>query len=187
MKPLLRKILLVLIVLMGPAPGAGAVAQSWFPEFLHIAGSDLIRNGVGVRSVFFTDVYQCALYLPQKQEDAMDIIEFKGPMILRVEAKTSALDSIPESWRRTLREEVTDQTFKGFQSLFRDLQDGDRIQIAYLPARGTRVELNGEQLFMTPYRGALRSFLEQWLGDNPVSASLKDDLLEREDDEEIDD
>jgi hypothetical protein len=54
---------------------------------------------------------------------------------------------------------------------------GDVLSIEYTPHRGTEVRINGE------WRGAIegndffRALLKIWLGANPVSKSLKQDML----------
>ncbi len=57
-------------------------------------------------------------------------------------------------------------------------KEGDVIALDWLPGSGTRVLLNGETKG-TPIAGEdfYRALLRIWLGDDPVSGSLKKALL----------
>ena len=66
---------------------------------------------------------------------------------------------------------------EAFNKLFTAMQKGDLLRIDYTPARGTEVRLNGEWRGSVEGNDFFRALLKVWLGSDPVSKSLKLDML----------
>jgi len=53
------------------------------------------------------------------------------------------------------------------------------VTISYLPKTGTRVAVNDRTVFMTEGQAVMAAFLDNWLGQPPVSEDIKSSLLGR--------
>ncbi|GJL77165.1 MAG: hypothetical protein NPINA01_01540 [Nitrospinaceae bacterium] len=133
----------------------------------------------GIRSYEFVDVYQCALYLPNRVRPIASINNLKFPVLIRIEILTSMLpDKMPDVWRETIESEVTGKAFRRFKKGFSNLDEGDVLLFMYLPGKATSLFLNDKFLFKDPGAGLMEALLEQWIGSHPVSEDLKEALLQ---------
>ena len=64
-----------------------------------------------------------------------------------------------------------------FNRLFRTVRKGDVIRIDYLPDSGTEVRINGEWRGAVEGNDFFRAILSIWLGDKPVTESLRKGML----------
>lgn len=60
---------------------------------------------------------------------------------------------------------------------YRDVEDGDRYALTYVPGRGTELALNGRPLVTIPGADFQRAYFSIWFGRRPLSSQLRDDLL----------
>lgn len=63
-------------------------------------------------------------------------------------------------------------------ALYRDVQPKDRYSLTYLPGKGTELALNGEPLGTIEGADFARALYAMWLGDKPMNASFKRQLLD---------
>ncbi len=63
------------------------------------------------------------------------------------------------------------------QAAFRTVQDGDRYTLVYEPGVGTSLLDNGERRVTVPGADFPGLYFQIWLGERPVSAPLRDQLL----------
>ena len=61
--------------------------------------------------------------------------------------------------------------------LYRDVEPGDRYAITYMPDVGTELSLNGERLGVIQGEDFASSLFDIWLGEDPLDAPLKNELL----------
>jgi hypothetical protein len=136
------------------------------------------HHSSGIRSYIFVDVYQCALYLHDKDTPIASIGNLEYPVAIRIEILTSMLpDKMPETWRETMLSEVTAKAFRRFQKGFLHLDKGDVLLFLYLPMESTILFLNDKLLFKDPGPGLMQALLEQWIGSHPISEDLKQALI----------
>jgi hypothetical protein len=64
-----------------------------------------------------------------------------------------------------------------FNKLFTVLKEGDVLRIDYSPAKGTEVRINDEWRGAVEGNDFFRALLKIWIGSNPISKSLKQDML----------
>jgi hypothetical protein len=57
------------------------------------------------------------------------------------------------------------------------LQEGDLISLDYLPGKGTVVTIKGVEKGVVPGGDFYQALLKVWLGESPISKSLKRQLL----------
>jgi hypothetical protein len=62
-------------------------------------------------------------------------------------------------------------------SLYEDVQPGDRYSLTYIPGIGTELALNGEPKGLIEGADFAAAVFSIWLGANPISASFKDQIL----------
>lgn len=61
--------------------------------------------------------------------------------------------------------------------MYKDVEVGDRYRLTYVPGEGTTVRLNGESLGTIPGADFARDYFSIWLGENPLSAPFRDQIL----------
>ena len=62
-------------------------------------------------------------------------------------------------------------------ALYQDVEPGDRYALTYVPGAGTELAKNGEPLGVIPGADFASAYFAIWLGDDPIDASLRDQLL----------
>lgn len=66
-----------------------------------------------------------------------------------------------------------------FNKAYVDVKKGDAYTLTYVPGRGTTLRLNGAPLTTVPGYDFAASYFRIWLGDEPMSRGLRDELLGR--------
>ena len=168
---------------------AARIADLSFEDRLRLADTDLVLNGVGLRSVAWLKGFAAALYLREKTTTPAQALEQAGPkrlqmkMILEVETK-EFIKAFDVSRRRNNTEAERDAMKDRVEQFDRNLEQigkvrkGDVLDLDFIPGKGLILSVNGmprgrpvagEDL----YAGLLKIFL----GDRPVDAKLKAGLL----------
>jgi hypothetical protein len=62
---------------------------------------------------------------------------------------------------------------------YRDVREGDSYTLTYVPGKGTTLRLNGAPLVTIPGHDFAAAYFRIWLGDDPISESMRDALLGR--------
>jgi len=184
----MRAGLLLVAFLAAPALAA-EVAGVKVDERIKLESSELVLNGAGLRTKSFFKVYVAGLYLAAKKTSADDVLALPGAkrvsmrLMRDLSAKqlTDALeegirDNTPTPEQEALKGRLAELT--AIMSSLQSAKEGDVIALDWVPGSGTRIVLNGE-LRGKPIAGEnfYRALLRIWLGDNPVSVSLKKALL----------
>lgn len=168
---------------------AAEVAGVKVEERVKLGSYELQLNGAGLRTKAFFKVYVAGLYLSEKKTNVADVLALPGAkrvsmrMMRELSAKqlTDALDegirdNTPSGEQETLKDRLAE--LSATMAALQSAKEGDIIALDWLPGTGTHVVLNGE-----PRGKAIagedfyRALLRIWLGDNPVSGSLKRALL----------
>lgn len=182
-------VLLLLGLLCTPLHGlAKNIGDIAVPDTLALPNSEheLLLNGAGLREKFFMDIYVGALYLPARTSDSKAILADTGAasVLMRFVYKEVGKDKIVDGWNDGLRRNITTEQFQAlserlarFNALFRTVRRGDTIRIDYNPAIGTEVRINDEWRGSVEGNDFFRALLKIWLGEHPVSDSLKDGML----------
>ena len=146
----------------------------------------LVLNGAGLREKFFVDVYVGSLYLQAKTPDASAILSDDGPASVHMHIIYSEISKkkITDGWIDGLDANLSESELQSFQprvdafnKLFTVLKEGDVIRIDYSPAKGTEVRINDEWRGAVEGNDFFRALLKIWIGSNPISKSLKQDML----------
>ena len=167
------------------AKNVGDVA---IPDTLTLPNSEhaLSLNGAGIRKKFFMDIYIGALYLPAGTTDSKTILSDTGAasVLMHFVYKEVSKDKIIDGWNDGLRENLSSSEFQAlsgklekFNTLFKAVRKGDTIRIDYNPAIGTEVRINDEWRGSIEGNDFFRALLKIWIGEHPVSSSLKNGML----------
>lgn len=165
--------------------------QAFLPQEVELDESPnaLIRNGVGTRKRFGIPVYDMAVYLSEKTQDAQTAITMPGAKQIRLVAlrniKGDVLASAflngvkansPADVRSMYIKELGQiiKIFKGQDSVAKN----HTFHIDLLPNEGAffyiNEELQGKVLHIPGFNEAI---LGIWLGESPADADLKSNLL----------
>ena len=180
--------LLVLACFM-PVARAATVEGVQLPDSIQLQDEHLVLNGVGVREKFFFDIYVAGLYLPQRQTDAGRILEQDRSwrMVMHFLFGKVSRERLAEGWQEGFEANLAPKALQQlqpridrFKSLFPVLHRGDRVLLDFLPGKGVSVTIDGRRLGQVEGDDFGRALLAIWLGERPVTASLKAALLGRE-------
>lgn len=144
---------------------------------LPIVFEELILNGAGTRRLLFAELYTCRLFVPRKITSFDEARELNGPIEIHLEVHGEPPGKLPDDWAKVLDEELSAKLFEKARTRYRNLSGGDRVVVAYRPEEGSTVWLNDEEQFTDPGPGLVLALLEQWVGERPVSRSLRRNLL----------
>lgn len=160
-----------------------------FDSTADVAGTKLVINGAGVRFRAVFKVYAVALYVPQRGSTPEALIGQAGPkrvslhMLRDVDGKdlgkafTDAMEKnmLPEERARSIN-----GVFK-FGQVFSErkkLASGDIVNVDWVPNVGAQVFVDGKAVGdVIKEPEFYNSLLRIWLGANPPSAELKEQLL----------
>lgn len=163
-----------------PAPADKAV----FPEAVTVGGRGLLLRGPGpIRWKGLIRVCDVALYLPagtaggDALADGHRRLAFHYQVSIRAAGFAEAADhhlaeNVPAAELARLRPRVDE-----LHRLYRDVKKGDGYWLTYLPGRGTELALNGVPLGVVEGADFAAAYFRIWLGERPVSASLRKSLL----------
>jgi len=181
-------IILACLALASPPLQAITINGTEIPDSLSLPdnGTTLVLNGAGIREKFFMDIYIGALYLQKGMHDPDVILADTGYASVLMHFIYSEVDreKITAGWTDGLTDNLTAARMQAikprlekFNSLFRTVVKGDVIRIDYVPDSGTQVRINGEWRGSVEGNDFFRDLLRIWLGNNPISKSLKHDML----------
>ena len=178
---------LAIVMAFSPlAVSAATVEGVTFDKACMEADQQLKLRGAGLfRYMYFIKAYVGALYLPadvasnQALEDVPKRLEVSYFHAIQGEDFGPATIS-------GIRKNVDDATFRRIQpqielhnSLYKDVQPGDRYALTYIPGQGTTLALNGAKLGVIPGEEFASALFAIWLGADPINREFKKDLLGR--------
>ncbi|WP_373975264.1 chalcone isomerase family protein [Chitinibacter sp. SCUT-21] len=155
---------------------------------VEVSGQSLLLNGAGVRKKMIFDVYIAALYLPNKSNEATQVLVAKGAkrlqltMLRRVEGR-----ALVQSLKDGLKDNISPTQYGAYAAKIAELEkillaskeakEGDVIVLDVLPGQGLKVQLQERPLGLIQGDEFARDLLQIWLGGKPVQADLKTKLL----------
>jgi hypothetical protein len=164
------------------------VADVELPDRIQLVGdaTPLVLNGAGIRKKFFFSIYLASLYLPALSDDAEAILDADQPRRIQMDMLHSKVEKekLVDAWNEGFAVNHSEKALaplkeriSRFNELFETLVAGDQVQLDYLPAIGTRVVINGKERGVIAGEDFNQALLKIWLGESPVTDSLKRDLL----------
>ena len=181
-------VLVCMLMLFLPNAQSAEMAGVKLPDEVSLPGASapLVLNGFGIRKKFFFKVYLASLYLPERLSNAQKIIDSDTPKRVQMDMLYSKVEKekFIEGWNEGFAANQTADALaplqarlNSFNEMFEDLVEGDQVQLDYLPSQGTIVRIKGVEKGVIPGRDFNQALLRIWLGDAPVTDSLKKALL----------
>ena len=185
---LIAPTLIASALLSANALGAAEVEQNGalFATESSADGESLVLTGTGVARyrVIFT-VYAAGLYLPEQTPENA-ILAPDTPRRLEIEYfHTIAASDIIKAANTKLETQLSAAELERlrpaiarFHALYQGVEAGDRYHMDYQPGRGTELRFNGKPVGRVGGGDFARAYFGIWLDkDDPLSPSLRDDLL----------
>lgn len=186
---MVRKIALAALFMIGTMIVQGReIAGVTVPEQIvrEADNTTLVLNGAGIRKKFFFDVYLATLYLPQHSRDLTEVTHVDRPARIEMRILYSEIkkEKFVEGWNDGFGANLSQDELQAvgerlerFNNMFQTLRKGDLISLDYVPGEGTAVTIKGEEKGVIPGADFYQALLMVWLGDSPISATLKEELL----------
>lgn len=177
---------LLILVFVAPSPNANSteVGGVFFEDHVIAENTMLSKRGAGLfRYLGLFKTYAGALYLENgkpteevlnnsaKRLELEYFINIKGDDFGPVTNKLLDRNIEPETIA-VLRERI-----EKLNSLYEDVQPGDRYSLTFIPGKGTELALNGEPKGIIEGDDFASAIYSIWLGKNPISHSFKNQLM----------
>ena len=167
---------------------AREIAGVDLPETLQIPDAEplLKLNGLGIRYKVFFKIYIAALYLQDKSSDVQTILTSNTPKRISMHF---LYDEVPKEklingWNEGFEDNLTAEQYSAlkphidqFNGYFETMKQGEVVDLDYLPGKGMRVMIKGQEKGIIEGDGFYQALLKIWLGDEPVGEELKEQLL----------
>jgi hypothetical protein len=145
--------------------GAGPIARAGQARRVHLLGT--------------VDLYSLAMYADGPLFDRAQLISPDVAKVLRIVVtyredlhRRGALD-----WRRELIPPLDSAATVHLRAAFASLRNGDVVLVEYAPRSGTIVRVNKAVAVSDASHELMLAFLDHWLGQRPVSETIKRTLL----------
>ena len=149
-------------------------------------GTVLHLNGAGIRSKFFFDIYIAELYMEHPSHVASEVITAVGRkrIIMQFLYDKVGKDKLIEGWNEGFHGNTgvaeiakLQGRISQFNSMFVDVKKGDLIVLDFVPEKGTVVTIAKQEKGVIPGKDFNDALLRIWLGDKPIDAGLKKEML----------
>ena len=159
------------------------------PRTIEFNGQKLQLNGYGARSKMFIDIYIQALYMSHFLPNAKDIVASNTTMAIRIQVVSSLVTSkkLTKALNKGLARSVGENGIKKIEPQVKMLEEllgredtkvGDAFNLIYnSKSEEIYVHKNDKLEGKIPGIEFKKAFFGIWLSENPVDASLKEDLL----------
>lgn len=140
-------------------------------------------RGEGIKRVFWKKVLKAGLYVPTDVDSAVILgdypkcikVEYYVPVasrrLLSVISQKMKDNALPKSW------DAFEPGLQRLSSILPDIHPGDSLAMCYEPSRGTSFIYNNSHRGLIAGDAFASVIFATWLGDDPVDAHLRGDLL----------
>ncbi len=184
MKPLVFASLFILAVNIAITPAQSVEIEGIkFSETFKAEGKNLRLIGVGLLRYWGFKAYSGALYL----EEGIPVDEVLLDRAKRIELeyfRTIKGEDFGPATDKSIIRNVDAQKYKRLRpqidyhnSLYEDVQPGDRYSLTYVPDLGTELALNGEPKGIIEGAEFAQAVFSIWLGPDPINNSFKKQVL----------
>jgi hypothetical protein len=176
---------LIFTALMQPlAAGAVEIADIKFEKQFRVPETDLELKGVGLlRYLGVFKAYAGAFYLEegapinQALADRAKRIEVEYLRPFKGEDFGPATVKMMEKNVDKATIEKLQQQINYHNSLYEDVEPGDRYALTYIPGRGTELSLNGEPKGIIEGPDFATALFSIWIGQQPIDESFKRQIM----------
>jgi hypothetical protein len=163
---------------------AASLAGVTMPDTAQVGSTNLVLNGLGLRTEFMVKVYVAGLYLEQKSSDPSAIIKAGGPNKIVMQFLHGASKS---QMANAFKESFSDNTPDAVKTMQPDIDRllgalepmnvGDQMVFTYVPGTGTSLAINGKDKLTIAGAAFNPVLLSVWLGPKPPTANVKKGML----------
>jgi hypothetical protein len=184
----LFKLILIFALLLPSFASAKEIKGIHLPDSIEVGSTQLMLNGVGLRSKFIFTVYAGGLYLTQPSQDEAAIIKSDAPMMIRMHFIYDGVsaEKLQTAWKDGFALTAPNagkkliEAMAAFSGMFTvEAKKNDIYDISWLPGKGTEVRFNDKALGMISGLDFKQALFGIWLGKQPVDAALKEGMLGR--------
>jgi hypothetical protein len=179
---------MLLILVFAVAPFcelyAGTVAGVTLPDTITVSGTNLVLNGMGLRSKMMIKIYVAGLYVQQKSSDPATIMNSDTTKKITMKflyspSKGQMRDAFEDGFKNNSPQAMT--TMKGdidkLLDALEDINKGGEMDFIYVPGTGTTMTIDGRSKVTIPGLAFEQALLSVWLGPKPPNADLKKGML----------
>lgn len=167
------------------ATASTAFGTALFPQQIQVSDRELEKLGE-YRYIYryFFDLYDAALF-SEAGSDAEDVLEANVAFhlefrYLRKIDKAIILKSAGKMLDKNLsaseRAAISDRVER-LNKAYTTVRDGDTSSLTFEPEIGTTLKINGQSVVTIEGRDFAKLYFRIWLGDQSISESLRDNLL----------
>ena len=141
----------------------------------------LIGEGTRTDQLGGDALYTVAVYAEAGPLDVARLADAKTSKALRIEIlkDDDPFNPLTRPWRRELVPSLDLAAATHLRAITAPARKGDVLMVEYEPGRGTTIRGNTLTVTTRAPHGLMVAFLDQWLGQRPVSEDLKRTLLGR--------
>lgn len=149
-------------------------------------GAKLQLNGAGIRNKLFFKIYIAELYLEKPAGDGKAVLadDSRKRMVMHFLYEELTKEKMVEVWNEGFAANTTPEQLAAlkdriqqFNDMFVTVKKGEQVVLDYIPATGTKVTIAGAEKGVVAGKDFNDALLSIWLGDKPVSADLRKELL----------
>jgi len=176
----------VLSIVFSCAMAQTVIEGKTFPNTLDTDKGALVLNGGGVREKMWIDVYVAGLYLPAKSSNATEIVQGDNPAAMRLHIVSGMVnsenmsESVHEGFEKSTAGAVAPlkDKIEAFINVFAEpIKVDDVFKLIYIPGEGVKIYKNDVYKSTVSGLDFKKALFGIWLGENPVSSSLKKGML----------
>ncbi|MCK6555526.1 DUF2878 family protein [Candidatus Binatia bacterium] len=175
---------MLIAALVAPAGAATEIEGVRFAPQVRAADVNMQLSCVGLlRYKRFIKAYVAALYVDERTAPEEVLRDIPKRLELSYFWGIGAAD-FGKAGDQILAQNVDAETLAKLRprldtinSWYRDVKPGDRYSLTYVPGVGTELALNGDPIGVVEGADFAAAYFRIWLGDRPIDASLRDQLL----------
>ncbi|MGD8209499.1 MAG: chalcone isomerase family protein [Desulfobacterales bacterium] len=179
-------LILAIVSALSALPTHAAEVEGIYYDEIYMADNVRLNLiGVGLLRYWGFKAYTGAFYL----EEGATVNDALSDTAKRIELEyfrsIKGKDFGPAT-NKSIAKNVDSQTFERLRSridyhnsLYIDVQPGDRYSLTYVPGKGTELSLNGESRGIIDGSDFAAAIFSIWLGPKPISKSFKKQILGR--------
>jgi hypothetical protein len=140
----------------------------------------LVAEGLRTDQLGGNPLYTVAVYAEARPLDLAHLASEDVAKALRIEVTSDddPFSPLTRPWRRELVPRLDPAASAQLLAITAPIRKSDVLLIEYTPGKGTTIQGNARTAVSRAPHGLMVAFLDQWLGQRPVSEDLKRALLE---------
>lgn len=155
--------------------GIAAASAMSLPGVLQVGGEVLAAASCVTRETLWIEHYDAALYV-RRGDAAVRALQDAGrakALEIRLRNRLFMPAELPRKYRMALEGHLDRDAMSRVRAAYRSLHIGDVVTVAYLPASGVSLRVNGHLVAAASGHGVIQSLLAVWADGRPVDRQLQ--------------